>query len=125
MTQVSEVAGGQARLISRVAKRARRAAPRAAAQSIAADRSTSSASWAVITGSDLFAYQRDVWERAILFWDTLRQRADNMLAHERAGKPPLLDFDYELILDARRSERPVNYALLRITRYGDKCLEDC
>jgi hypothetical protein len=74
---------------------------------------------------DVLAYQRDFWERAILFWDTLRQRADNMIAHERAGKPPLLDFDYELILDARRFERPVNYALLRIMRYGDKCLEDC
>src|SRR5260370_39242019 len=48
-----------------------------------------------------------------------------MIAHERAGKPPLLDFDYEIVLDARRSERPVNYALLRITRYRDKCLEDC
>ena len=74
---------------------------------------------------DILAYQRDFWERTILFWDALRQRADNMIAHERAGKPPLLDFDYELILDARRFERPVNYALLRITRYGDKCLEDC
>lgn len=75
--------------------------------------------------SDYMAYSRDVWERTILFWDTLRQRADNMIAHERAGKPPLLDFDYEVIRDARRFERPVNYALLRITRYGDKCLEDC
>jgi hypothetical protein len=74
---------------------------------------------------DILAYQRDPCERTILFWDTLRQRADNMIAHERAGKPPLLDFDYELILDARRFERSVNYALLRITRYGDKCLEDC
>jgi hypothetical protein len=74
---------------------------------------------------DMLSYQRDVWERAVLFWDTLRQRADNMIVHEWAGKPPLLDFDYELILDARRFERPVNYALLRITRYGDKCLEDC
>jgi hypothetical protein len=74
---------------------------------------------------DILAYQRDLWERTILFWDTLRQRADNMIAHERAGKPPLLDFDYELILDARRFERPVNYALLRITRYSDECLEDC
>ena len=75
--------------------------------------------------SDALAYQRDVSERTILFWDVLRQRADNMIAHERAGKPPLLDFDYEVILDARRFERPVNYALLRITRYADKCLEDC
>ncbi len=74
---------------------------------------------------DLFAYQRDVWERSILFIDTLRQRADDLLAHERAGKPPLLDFDYELILDARRFEKPANYALLRITRVGDDCLDDC
>ena len=74
---------------------------------------------------DLLAWQRDVWERSILFLDTLRQRADDLLAHERAGKPPLLDFDYELILDARRDERPANYALLRITRVGDACLEDC
>jgi hypothetical protein len=43
-----------------------------------------------------------VFERSILFVDTLRQRADDLLTHERAGKPPLLDFDYELILDARR-----------------------
>ena len=77
------------------------------------------------TLGDVLAYQCDLWERTILFWDTLRQRADNMIAHERAGKAPLLDFDYELILDARHFERPINYGLLRITRYGDKCLEDC
>ncbi|WP_232305141.1 DUF3141 domain-containing protein [Castellaniella caeni] len=57
--------------------------------------------------------------------DTLRQRADNMLEHEQAGMPPLLDFDYEMILDGRRLERPANYALLRITRVGEDCLEDC
>lgn len=70
-------------------------------------------------------YQRDLFERTILFWDTLRQRADNMIAHERAGKPPLLDFDYEMLLDARRFEHPANYALLRITRIGEDCVEDC
>jgi hypothetical protein len=74
---------------------------------------------------DFFAYQRDVWERWVLFLDTLRQRADDMLAHERAGKPPLLDFDYELVLDARRFGKPANYALLRVTRVGDDCLDDC
>ena len=73
----------------------------------------------------VLAYQRDLWERGILFWDALRQRADDMLAHERQGLPPLLDFDHELLLDARRFERPANYALLRITRVGGACLEDC
>lgn len=74
---------------------------------------------------DVFAYVRDAGERSVLFWDTLRRRADNMLAHERAGKPPLIDFDYEILVDARRFERPANYALLRVTRAGDHCLEDC
>ena len=75
--------------------------------------------------TDLYAYQWDFAQRSILFLDALRQRAENMLAHERAGKPPLLDFDYELILDARRFERPANYALLYITRVGDDCVPDC
>lgn len=66
------------------------------------------------TFSDILAYQRDFLERSILFWDTLRERADNMLEHERTGSPPLLDFRFETILDARTFERPVNYVLLRI-----------
>lgn len=74
---------------------------------------------------EALAYQRDLFERSILFWDTLRRRADNMIAHERAGKPPLLDFDYEMMLDARRFESPANYALLRISRIGDACFEAC
>jgi hypothetical protein len=72
-----------------------------------------------------FTYGRDLWERTILFWDTLRQRADNMIAHERAGKPPLLNFDYEILMDARQFERPVNYALAAIRKYKDKCIDDC
>ena len=63
---------------------------------------------------DLLDYQRDCWERAILFWDTLRERGDNMLEHERLGLPPLLDFRTETVLDARTFQRPVNYVLLKI-----------
>jgi hypothetical protein len=76
-------------------------------------------------GLDLFSYQIDLWQRTVLFWDTLRQRADDMLEHERQGLPPLLDFKYETILDARRFEQPANYALLRITAVGEDCWEDC
>lgn len=75
--------------------------------------------------TELLRYQIDLWQRSVLYLDTLRQRAENMLEHERAGKPPLLDFDYETVLDGRRLARPANYALLRITRVGDDCLEDC
>jgi pimeloyl-ACP methyl ester carboxylesterase len=59
-------------------------------------------------------YAIDLAQRSILFWDTLRQRGNNYLAHERAGLPPVLHFEYETILDGRTFERPVNYALLRI-----------
>ena len=34
---------------------------------------------------DAWDYGLDVWQRTVLFWDTLRQRADNMLEHEHAG----------------------------------------
>lgn len=74
---------------------------------------------------DYLAYQRDVLERTILFFDTLRRRANNMLEHERAGLPPLLNFKYETLLDGRLLPRPVNYALLRITEVGDDCWDDC
>ncbi len=77
------------------------------------------------SAQELLDYQRDFGERTILFWDTLRQRANNMLEHERAGLPPLLDFKYETLLDARRFEHPANYALLRITEIGDDCWDDC
>ncbi|WP_235907608.1 DUF3141 domain-containing protein [Siccirubricoccus phaeus] len=68
---------------------------------------------------DLLEYQRDFWERSILFWDTLRQRADGTLEHERLGLPPLLDFRSETVLDARTLPRPANYALLRILGPAD------
>ncbi|MBS9405336.1 DUF3141 domain-containing protein [Halomonas sp. TRM85114] len=74
---------------------------------------------------ELAAYQLDLCQRSVRYLDTLRERANNMLEHERAGKPPVLDFDYETILDGRRLARPANYALLRITRVGDDCLEGC
>jgi hypothetical protein len=70
-------------------------------------------------------YGLDLCQRTVLFWDTLRQRAVNMLEQERAGLPPLLDFKYETVLDARRFEHPANYALLRITEVGEDCWEDC
>ena len=41
-------------------------------------------------------YAQDAFERWVLVLDTLREHADNMIAHERQGMPPLLDFDYEL-----------------------------
>jgi len=71
------------------------------------------------------AYWLDATQRGVLFLDVLRERANNMLEHERKGLPPLLDFDYEILLDARTFERPVNYALLRILGAHGERMEDC
>lgn len=71
------------------------------------------------------SYWLDTTQRSVLFLDVLRERANNMLEHERNGLPPLLDFEYETILDARRFEHPANYALLRITGSGTDRIEDC
>ncbi|MFH1815177.1 MAG: DUF3141 domain-containing protein [Pseudomonadota bacterium] len=59
-------------------------------------------------------YAVDFTQRTVLLWDTLRQRGNNFVEHERQGLPPVLRFDYEMVMDGRSFERPVNYALLRI-----------
>src|SRR4029453_5190624 len=59
-------------------------------------------------------YGVDFAQRSILFWDMLRQRGNNFVEHERQGLPPVLRFDYEVVMDGRSFKRPVNYALLRI-----------
>lgn len=74
---------------------------------------------------DTLAYQAEFMRRCVVFLDILRERANNMLAHEQAGLPPLLDFDYETLLDARRFEHPANYALLRITGAGGRAACEC
>jgi pimeloyl-ACP methyl ester carboxylesterase len=65
-------------------------------------------------GQDALRYAIDAMQRSLLFWDTLRERGNDWIAHERAGKPPLLHYEWELLADARTYERPCNYALLRI-----------
>lgn len=65
--------------------------------------------------SDTTNYWCDFTQRSLLFWDTLRQRGDEWLEHEKLGKPPLLAFAYEMVADARTFAHPVNYALVRIS----------
>jgi len=59
-------------------------------------------------------YGVDFVQRSILMADTLRQRGNNWIAHEQAGKPPVLAYRYEMLADGRTFERPVNHALVRI-----------
>ncbi len=64
--------------------------------------------------SNWYAYATDFAQRSILFWDTLRERGNNFVEHNRAGLPPVLHFEHEMIVDGRKLARPVNYALVRI-----------
>ncbi|MGA8031227.1 MAG: DUF3141 domain-containing protein, partial [Casimicrobiaceae bacterium] len=50
---------------------------------------------------DWWQYGVDFAQRSVLFWDTLRERGNNWIAHEQAGKPPLLAYEYEVISDGR------------------------
>jgi pimeloyl-ACP methyl ester carboxylesterase len=63
---------------------------------------------------DFYEYAMDFAQRSVLFLDTLRQRGNNFIEHNRRGLPPLLHFDSAMELDGRTLERPVNYALLKI-----------
>lgn len=64
--------------------------------------------------TDVWDYWNDRAQRTVLFWDVLRQRGNNYLAHYDAGQPPVLVFDYEMVMDGRTFDQPVNYALVRI-----------
>ncbi|MDQ0504535.1 DUF3141 domain-containing protein [Xanthobacter agilis] len=63
---------------------------------------------------DAQAYVIDRTQRAVLTLDTLRQRGDNFFEHEAAGCPPVLIYDYDVVMDGRSLPRPCNYALLKI-----------
>jgi pimeloyl-ACP methyl ester carboxylesterase len=62
----------------------------------------------------LLDYWVDAGQRLVLTIDVLRERANNDLAHEAAGTPPILIYDNETIVDGRTLKRPVNYMLLKI-----------
>ncbi|MBQ0958074.1 DUF3141 domain-containing protein [Ideonella sp. 4Y11] len=59
-------------------------------------------------------YLQDAVQRGLLTLDTLRERGNNDRAHLAAGTPPVLDYDYETVLDGASLRRPTNYRLLRI-----------
>ncbi|RFO97447.1 alpha/beta hydrolase [Rhodoferax lacus] len=59
-------------------------------------------------------YSLDALQRLALTLDVLRARGNNDKAHEEAGTPPVLDYDYSVVIDGRTLARPVNYQLLKI-----------
>jgi len=74
--------------------------------------------------SDWAAYWIDAGQRRALFWDTIRERGNQWIAHENAGKPPLLHYRYEMLADARTYEHPCNHALVRIVPPGGTKIDD-
>lgn len=59
-------------------------------------------------------YIRDAGQRSILTMNAQRLRSDIFLEHQAANAPPVLDYDYDLIMDGKDLPRPCNYILLRI-----------
>lgn len=60
------------------------------------------------------AYLQDSCQRGVLTLDALRKRGDIFLEHEADGNPPVLIYDYDVVLDGKDLPRPCNYMLLRI-----------
>lgn len=60
------------------------------------------------------SYSTDSSKRLLQTADVLKERGDIFLEHELAGCPPVLDYNYEVVMDAAEFERPSNYVLLRI-----------
>ena len=59
-------------------------------------------------------YMVDAGQRSVLFLDIMRQRGDQYREHVAQTAPHVLSYAAELIIDGRKLEQPVNYALVRI-----------
>jgi pimeloyl-ACP methyl ester carboxylesterase len=59
-------------------------------------------------------YMLDIGQRSVLFLDVMRQRGDQYREHIAQTAPNVLNYAAELVMDGRKLEHPVNYALVRI-----------
>ena len=59
-------------------------------------------------------YWTDAAQRAVLFWDVMRQRGNQYREHLAETAPNVLDYEFEVIIDGRTLARPVNYGLVRV-----------
>ena len=59
-------------------------------------------------------YMVDAGQRSVLFLDIMRQRGDQYRQHVAQTAPHVLSYAAELVIDGRKLEEPVNYALVRI-----------
>ena len=63
---------------------------------------------------DLQEYLVDFTQRVVLFLDVMRKRGNMFIHHETEGCPPVLVYDYDVIVDGTTLEQPVNYSLVHI-----------
>ncbi|MBR0713249.1 DUF3141 domain-containing protein [Bradyrhizobium liaoningense] len=59
-------------------------------------------------------YMVDAGQRSVLFLDIMRRRGDQYREHVAQTAPHVLQYSAELIMDGRKLDEPVNYALVRI-----------
>jgi hypothetical protein len=59
-------------------------------------------------------YLVDAGQRYVIFWDIVRKRGNLYRDHLKAGQPPVLVFDHEIIMDGHDLTPPSNYKLARI-----------
>src|SRR5215813_3414387 len=64
-------------------------------------------------------YWLDACQRWILTLDVLRRRGNSYLEQRERISPEVLDFPFEVLMDGRTFERPVNYVLVRIKPPAD------
>jgi pimeloyl-ACP methyl ester carboxylesterase len=69
---------------------------------------------------DFSEYWIDAAQRTVLFTDILRKRGNTYLEHLQKDQPPVLVFDYEMVMDGREFQRPTNYALVRIVNRRER-----
>lgn len=62
--------------------------------------------------ADWQSYVTDATQRTALYYDVLRERGNAF--NEQAELPPVLDFEYDVLIDGRSLPRPVNYSLTLI-----------
>ena len=59
-------------------------------------------------------YWVDAVQRSVLFMDVLRDRGDESNHRAEQTAPHVLSFEFEVVMDGRHLDRPVNYGLLHI-----------
>ncbi|MGA2638120.1 DUF3141 domain-containing protein [Methylocella sp.] len=64
---------------------------------------------------DWSAYATDFAQRVVLFLDIMREVGNTYNErHDAEDRPPVLAYDYNIVVDGRHLQRPVNYLLLEI-----------